>query len=236
VKRVREQVQTEKMVALGQLSAGIAHEIRNPLFALRNDLDFLQRRFGGEPQQDEVHRSMEEGLGRIGELVNGVLDYSRPHRPEFGSHTVEEVLNRCRAMIGKQMAKEHVCLDVQLEPDMPVVEMDVHAMEQVFMNLLTNAMHARRGPEGRVRIVARALPDAVEVEIADDGEGIEEEDLARIFDPFFTRSTGGTGLGLTIVRRIMDQHHGTIDVQSERGRGTVVTLRLPRVQPKQGVA
>ena len=109
-------------------------------------------------------------------------------------------------------------------------------MEQVLVNLLTNAMRARRGPEGRVRVVARSLPDAVEVEIADDGEGIEEEDLARIFDPFFTRSTGGTGLGLTIVRRIMDQHHGTIDVQSERGRGTVVTLRLPRVQPKQGVA
>ena len=236
LKRVREQVQTEKMVALGQLSAGIAHELRNPLFALRNDLDFLQRRYTGDPQQEEVHRSMEEGLSRIGDLVNAVLDYSRPHRPEFGRHTVEEVLNRCQAMTGKQLAKEHVSLEVQLEADMPAIEMDVHAMQQVFVNLLTNAMAGRRGPEGRVRITGRALPDAVEIEIADDGLGIDPDDLPRIFDPFFTRSNGGTGLGLTIVHRIMEQHHGTIDVQSEPGRGTIFTLRLPRVQPKQDAA
>jgi signal transduction histidine kinase len=236
VKRVREQVQTEKMVALGQLSAGIAHEIRNPLFALRNDLDFLQRRANGDAQQEEVHRSMDEGLSRIGDLVNAVLDYSRPHRPEFGRHTVEEVLARCTAMTGKQLAKQHVTLEVQLEADMPPIEMDIHALEQVFVNLLTNAMNARRGPEGHVHITARTLPDAVEVEIADDGVGIEQDDVSRIFDPFFTRSSGGTGLGLTIVHRIVDQHHGTIEVQSERGRGTTFTLHLPRVQPKQDAA
>ncbi len=236
VRRVREQVQTEKMVALGQLSAGIAHEIRNPLFALRNDLDFLERHAGGDAHQEEVHRSMEEGLGRIGELVNAVLDYSRPHRPEFGRHTVEEVLGRCTAMTAKQMAKQHVRLEVQLEPDMPAIEMDAHGMEQVLVNLLTNAMNARRGAEGRVRVTGRTLPDALEVQVTDDGEGIAEEDLPRIFDPFFTRTNGGTGLGLPIARRIMDQHHGTIDVRSERGAGTVITLRLPRVQPKQDAA
>ncbi len=236
LKRLREQVQTEKMVALGQLSAGIAHEIRNPLFALRNDLDFLQRHYPGDPQQEEVHRSMEEGLTRIGELVSGVLDYSRPHHPEFGRHTVEEVVTRCEAMTGKQLAKQHVTLDVQLEPDMPAVEMDVHAMQQVLVNLITNGMNAHRGGEGYVRVSGRSLPDAVEIDVADDGEGIAAEDLPRIFDPFFTRSNGGTGLGLTIVQRIMHQHHGTIDVQSEPGRGTTITLRLPRVQPKQDAA
>ncbi len=235
-KRVRKQVQTEKMVALGQLSAGIAHEIRNPLFALRNDLDYLQRQANADPQQEEVHRSMEEGLGRIGELVNAVLDYSRPHRPEYGDHTVQEVLARCKSLIGKEMAKQNVALDLALEPDLPVIQMDAHKMEQVFVNLLTNAMRARRGPAGRVRVTGRAVADAVEVEVADDGEGIARADLPRIFDPFFTRSSGGTGLGLTIVRRIMDEHHGSIEVQSEQGRGTVFTLRLPRVQPKQDVA
>ncbi len=234
--RVREQVQTEKMVALGQLSAGIAHEIRNPLFALRNDLDFLQRHASGDPQQDEVHRSMEEGLGRIGELVNGVLDYSRPHKAEFGAHTVEEVLARCTTITAKQMAKQHVRLEVRLASDMPAIEMDLHGLEQVFVNLLTNAMNARRGAEGRVTITGRALPDGVEVEVADEGVGIAPDDLPRIFDPFFTRSNGGTGLGLPIVRRIIDQHHGTIEVRSEQGRGTVITLRLPRVQPKQDAA
>ncbi len=236
LKRVREQVQTEKMVALGQLSAGIAHEIRNPLFALRNDLDYLQHHADGDAQLEEVHHSMEEGLGRIGELVNGVLDYSRPHHAEFGRHTVEEVLGRCTTITAKQMAKQHVRLEVTLEPDMPAIEMDAHGLEQVFVNLLTNAMNARRGPEGRVRIAGRALPDALEVEVSDDGVGIDAEDLPRIFDPFFTRTTGGTGLGLPIVRRIMDQHHGTIDVRSRPGQGTVITLRLPRVQPKQDAA
>lgn len=228
---VTRQVETEKMAALGHLSAGIAHEIRNPLFAIRNDLDYLQRLYGSDDRQGEVYRDMEEGVHRIGLTVNAVLGYARPHRPEHGHHTFGEVIGRCMTLLGKQLEKERVDVAVALDPDLPPVEMDAHQMEQVFVNLLTNAMRARSRDRGEVRITGRRTGEAVELTVEDNGHGIEPADLRRIFDPFFTRSPDGTGLGLTIVRRIIDQHGGSIDVESEPGHGTTFILALPLRQP-----
>jgi two-component system, NtrC family, sensor kinase len=228
---VSRQVETEKMSALGHLSAGIAHEIRNPLFAIRNDLDYLQRLYSGDEQQGEVYRDMAEGLHRIGRTVSAVLEYARPHPPEHGSHTFEAVLGRCMTLLRKQLETERIRVTVELDPDLPPVEMDPHQMEQVFVNLLTNAMRARDAGSGRIRITGRRVNGAVEVRVDDDGRGIEGSDLRRIFDPFFTRSPDGTGLGLTIVRRIIEQHHGSVVVESEPGQGSTFILRLPVRQP-----
>jgi signal transduction histidine kinase len=232
-RRIGKQVQAEKMMALGELSAGIAHEIRNPLFALRNDLDYLQRNYTGGADQEEVYGSMESGLRRLGTIVDAVLRYARPHRPEYGMHTAQELLDRCLALLGKQLSNRQVQLSVELAPDLPAFEMDIHKMEQVFVNLLTNALKAMAGGGGHVRITGRLQGEHVVLEVADDGRGIDAEDLPRIFDPFFTRSSSGTGLGLTIVKRFLDQHHGTIDVTSEPGRGTTFTLHLPVRQSLQ---
>ncbi len=224
---VDKQVQAEKMFALGRLSAGMAHEIRNPLFAIRNDLDYLQRNYRVDEQLELVYREMEEGVHHIGNTVNAVLSYAKPHRPEYGRHSFDEVLRSCMALLGKQLEKERIEVSIQFDEDMPAVEMDVHQMEQVFVNLLTNAISARVGPSGHMRITGGRTGDSVAVRVEDDGCGIPASDLPRIFDPFYTRLANGTGLGLTIVRRIIEQHHGTIEVKSEPGRGTVFTLHLP---------
>lgn len=231
---VNRQIETEKMSSLGHLSAGIAHEIRNPLFAIRNDLDYLQRLYGEDCRQAEVFHEMEEAVQRIGRTVSAVLDYARPHRPEHGHHSVEAVLDRCMTLLGKQLQRDGIRVDVDFEPDMPDIEVDAHQMEQVFINLLANAMRAIDGAAGRIRIRGRPAGEDVEIRVEDDGRGIEPADLRRVFDPFFTRSADGTGLGLTIVRRIMEQHHGTIEVESEPGRGTAFVLRLPVRQPVEG--
>lgn len=233
---VSRQVETEKMFALGQLSAGIAHEIRNPLFAIRNDLDYLRRSGTPDAVQAEVYQEMEEGLDRIGGIVSAVLGYAKPHRLEYGRHTLHEVLRRCLALLGKQLQQEGIQVVARLD-EAPPVEMDVHQMEQVFVNLLANAMTAHAGRPGQVRVVARPDgEDAVEVRIEDDGAGIDPADLPYIFDPFYSRSPNGTGLGLSIVRRVLDQHHGSIRAESEPGRGTAFILRLPVEQPHlQGV-
>jgi two-component system, NtrC family, sensor kinase len=225
--RLRNQVQREKMFALGQLSAGIAHEIRNPLFAIRNDLDYLQRTHPGDAQQTEVYREMEQGVQRISGIVNAVLGYARPHRPEYGRHRLEDVLGHCMALMGKQLETDGVRVTLDLAPDLPDIELDAHRIEQVFVNLLANAAAARRGSHGTIRIRAWAEGEQVIIRVQDDGEGIAADDLSRVFDPFFTRSSDGTGLGLTIVRRIIEQHHGSIEVESEPGRGTAFTLHLP---------
>jgi two-component system, NtrC family, sensor kinase len=225
-------VQTEKMSALGQLSAGIAHEIRNPLFAVRNDLDFLQRNYCQDEEQREVYRSMGEGVQRISGIVSAVLGYARPHQPQFGRHSLSEVLRSTMALLGKQLAKEHFKVSIEVDEDVPELEVDLHKMEQVFVNLLTNAMRARSGATGQIRITARRVEEQVEVRVSDDGIGISAADLPRVFDPFFTQSGDGTGLGLTIVRRIIHQHHGSIEVQSEPGQGATFTFWLPVRQPQ----
>jgi two-component system, NtrC family, sensor kinase len=127
-------VQAEKMSALGRLSAGIAHEIRNPLFAVRNDLDFLQRNFSDDEQQREVYASMEAGVQRISGIVSAVLGYARPHQPQFGIPRIDEVLGNAMALLGKQMQGERVRVSIEIEPDVPENEIDLHKLEQVFVN------------------------------------------------------------------------------------------------------
>lgn len=229
---VSRQVETEKMSALGHLSAGIAHEIRNPLFAVRNDLDYLRRLHGSDAREHEVYRDMEAAVQRIGNTVSAVLGYARPHRPEYGHHTFDDVLRPCMSLLGKQLEKERIEVTIALDPDVPAVEMDSHQMEQVFVNLLTNAMRACGDGPGKVTITGRRLGSSVEIRVEDTGRGIEATDLVRVFDPFFTRSRDGTGLGLTIVRRIVDQHHGSIRVESQPGRGAAFVMRIPVRQPQ----
>jgi two-component system, NtrC family, sensor kinase len=228
---VSRQVETEKLSALGHLSAGIAHEIRNPLFAIRNDLDYLSRVYASDPRQREVYDDMEAGVQRIGSIVSAVLGYARPHSSEHGEHTFRDVIDQCMALLGKQLETERIGVEIDLDAHLPAMEMDAHQMEQVFVNLITNAMRARDGETGLVRITGRAVDGQVELQIQDDGRGMESSDLTRIFDPFFTRSPDGTGLGLTIVRRIVEQHNGSIEVDSQPGRGATFTLRFPVRQP-----
>lgn len=222
-----KQIETEKVFALGQLSAGIAHEIRNPLFAIRNDLDYLKRHSDDDNHHLEIYDEMEDGLERIDQTVKAVLDYSKPHEPEFGSHHIDEVLDRCMALLGKQLERDRIEIERKVENGLPAIEMDAHRIEQVFVNILTNAMQAINGKRGKIVIGAQRVGEFVNIRITDNGAGIKSTDLQRIFDPFFTRSPNGTGLGLTIVRSIIDKHHGKIRVHSVEGQGATFSIQLP---------
>lgn len=226
---LNRQIITEKMVALGQLSAGIAHEIRNPLFAIRNNLDYLKRHYAGDTDRAEVYQEMEDGVNRISKTVQAILDYSKPHPPEFSRHHIREALDRCMALMGKQLRKENIDIKIDIKPDLPPIDMDIHRMEQVMINLLTNARKALNGNGRRneISIAVRRKENRICVEVKDSGIGIKSTDLNRIFDPFYTRSAEGTGLGLTIVKRIVQQHNGEIRVKSREGQGTVFVIELP---------
>ena len=225
-KTTERQLESEKMFALGQIAAGIAHDVRNPLFAIRNNIDYLKRR--GQPaDRDEVFCEIEGGLTRIGRIVAAVTEFARPHPPEFGRHDVHKVIARCISLLKKQFEKKRVEVELDAPEDLPQVEMDAHRIEQVLVNLMTNAMQAVQGRQGRVRVTARSMGDSVEISVADNGKGIAPEIRGRIFDPFFTRSANGTGLGLSIARRIVEQHGGDLSVESVAGEGANFRFRLP---------
>ncbi len=230
-------LQSEKMFALGQLSAGIAHEIRNPLFAIRNDLDYLRRQTPEESQYQEVYAEMEDGLARVEKIVQSILDYAKPHPLSFDVYDVREVIDKSLMLIRKQLQKNRIRIEVEVAPDLGPVEMDAHQIEQVLVNLLTNAMRAvaQTGREGQIAISAVQKGQYAVIHVSDNGIGISKESLAHIFDPFYSLSSDGTGLGLTIARKIIEQHQGYIRVQSKPNKGTRFSIHLPLRQNRKSV-
>ena len=224
-----QQIETGKMISLGEIAAGIAHDVRNPLFAVRSNLDYLRRQGPRAEDEGEVFDEMDEGLQRIGRIVREVNDFARPHPPEFGDVRLREVFDRVLLLVGKHVERAHVEIVVACPDDQPEVVIDRHRIEQVLLNLLTNAIRAvEEVPAPRVTLSGHVDDEEIVIEVADNGHGIGEEQLPRIFDPFFTRSRNGTGLGLTIVKRVVLQHGGRVQVHTEVGAGTTFTLRMPR--------
>ena len=219
-------IQAEKMYALGQLSSGIAHEIRNPLFALNNNLDFLYQRFRESRDFQEVYPELRGGIERIHRIVSAILDYTRPHKPEFQTIHIEDVIQNSLTLSQKQLEKSSITLVTDLQSGTRTIEADPHQLEQVFINLFLNAFQAMNGA-GVLTIRTRPLRRALEVQVEDTGKGIPEEDLRRIFDPFYSKSPNGTGLGLAIVQRILENHNAEYQVSSKVGLGTTFTIRFP---------
>jgi|GEM_PF-1631292 PAS domain S-box-containing protein len=219
-------IQTEKMYALGQLSSGIAHEIRNPLFALNNNLDFLRQKFGHTPDFQEIYPELRDGIDRIQRIVSAILDYTRPHKPEFRPVHIDEVIQKSLTLTQKQFEKSAISVVTDLQHDERQIEADLHQLEQVFINLFLNAFQAMDG-SGVLTIRTRSFSRHLEVQVIDTGKGIPEEDLPRIFDPFYTKSPNGTGLGLAIVQRILENHSAQYQVKSKVGLGTTFIIRFP---------
>ncbi|MCD4664576.1 MAG: DUF3365 domain-containing protein [Bacteroidales bacterium] len=222
-------IDTEKMFALNQLSSGIAHEIRNPLFSVRNNLNYLKNKFNDNQEFANVYSEIDTGVKRINSLVNSILDYARPHHPEFKRINIKKVIDRSLDLVGKQFEKAQHTVTVNIPSELPQIEIDHHKMEQVFINLSTNSLHAME-KNGKFEISAQLLKKFVKIIVSDNGCGINKDDLSRIFDPFFTRTSNGTGLGLSIVKNIVQQHNGDVRVKSEIGHGTSFIIILPLTQ------
>ena len=222
--------QSERLASLGMLSAGVAHEINNPLGGI---LALTSLTLEDLPKDDPNRENLEEVVHqsqRCRDIVKGLLEFSRQSRMGADLADLNKIMEDTLALISRQAAFFNVTIVKQYDPDLPAVMADSSEMQQVFMNVLMNAAQAIEG-HGTVKIVTRQAADAeaVEVLISDTGHGIPPEQIGRIFDPFFsTKPNGqGTGLGLSITYGIVASHKGTINVASEPGKGTTVTIRLP---------
>lgn len=245
-------VRQEKLASLGRLAAGLAHELNNPLSSVAGFAEGLRRRVAGAEitsraglaEAQEYLDMIQAEVSRAATIVRRLLDFARQREPAFGLVDLQRVVEEAVSLVQRQASLANQQIVVASFPDSGLIKGDFQMLQQVFINLLTNALDAIEGG-GEIGIAARLLDKAedpacdrqrVAVVVSDNGSGIAPEDLAKVFDPFFTtKEVGkGTGLGLAISQSIVEQHGGTIDVRSAGlGKGTVVTVVLPRADGGQ---
>jgi len=219
-------LQTEKMSALGRLSAGIAHEIRNPLFALNNNLGFLKEKLADNEALNSIFPELEDSTERIGKIISTVLDFARPHKSKLEQIDLNEVITHNLDLLSTHVDNSSIRTILELEPDLPPMLGDSHHLGQVVVNLVMNAVQALEN-RGQLKLTTRSLNKYIEFIVEDTGQGIAAKDIDHIFDPFFTKSAGGTGLGLAVTQRILEQHHAHYHISSELNMGTSFQILFP---------
>jgi len=224
--RFRRMLRADKLATIGELAAGAAHEIRNPLTAIKSSLQYLESKSRDETARKLLGTALEE-TSRIEEILSGLLSFSRPTEIKKERHDLLESLEESLELIAFQARKQKVRIVKDLPASALLVNGDRAQLKQVFLNLLLNSLQAMNGG-GELKLeVGPADGSDLLITVSDTGEGIPEENLDRVFDPFFTTKKGGTGLGLSICYGIVKSHGGDIEVRSQVGRGTTVIIKLP---------
>lgn len=217
---------SERLAALGQLSAGLAHELRNPLGTMRASAEMLLTNLPAENEvAAELAGFISSEVDRINSLVTRFLDFARPLEVRLEPAELSEVIDRAIAQLERDSPRQ-VTVYKNYSPDVPPFPFDAELIERVVYNLLLNAAQATQ-PGGAVTVKTRPVDGEVEVSVIDRGAGIHPDQLENIFNPFFTTKKEGAGLGLSVVSKIVDLHGGRITVESEPGKGSVFRLFLP---------
>ena len=221
-------IRADRLAAMGELTAGVAHEVRNPLGVIRASVQLLDDAQVDHVRIHEAAEVIKQEIDRLDRVIKALLDFGRPSKPTLVNTDVNGVLEDV-VLFTNRFAKQHgVHIEGRFEEGLPPVNGDPDQLKQVFLNLVTNAVQAIGDAEGLIVIETRSEGDYVETTVMDDGPGISEQDMPKVFDPFFTKRAEGTGLGLTIVHRIIDEHEGHIEVESSPA-GTSFKVTLPAV-------
>lgn len=243
--------QIYKLTALSQITAGLAHEIRNPLAGIKASAQVLEEGMDAGDQRHQLTSRITKEIDRIDNLLKKFFNFARPSEPHFANHNIAAIIDNVCLLIAPQFRDNNVLLTKDFSIQAPQVYVDENQIEQVLINIFLNAIQAVSGSgtvavktntnviyegrdagivEKRIKATRNGREPSVFVEITDTGCGISKENLDRLFSPFFTTKMGGTGLGLSICRQIMTVNNGAIDIRSEEGRGTTIILTLPALQ------
>jgi len=223
--RMRE---NERLAAVGRMAGGVAHEVRNPLSSIKGLALLLKNKFpAGSKEQDTAELLIQE-TDRMNRTITEMLSFTRPAALRLGRVDLAGLLGRSLELIGAEAEENGVATTLAAPPDLLPVLGDIDRLQQVVMNVLLNGLQAMDGG-GTLAVVLANGPDRerVELRISDTGDGIAEELLPQVFYPYFTTKQGGTGIGLAISQKIVADHGGTIELESELGKGTTVTIQLP---------
>jgi signal transduction histidine kinase/HAMP domain-containing protein len=220
-----EMMRLDRLASLGKLSAGIAHEVRNPLTGISLLLDDLHDQAAtSSDDRDMIKKALAE-IERVEKLINSLLNYSSPSRAEFRESELNRVVHDTVLLMRRPCERRQVQLTMSESP-VPPFRLDPEKIKQAVLNIIRNALEALPAG-GRISVATSMSGECAVIEIGDDGPGIAADDLPLIFEPFFTRKGAGTGLGLSITQGIIEEHHGRIRVASDPGQGTLFTIELP---------
>lgn len=223
--RTEEELRVGATKAVRDLAAGVAHEIANPLNAISLNLQLLERTL----PEDESIKECRRQIVRLDSILRGFLQALRPSRPNLMPGSIAEPLKNCLATLKQQLEERRISVTLDIPAALPAVAIDKTQFEQVYFNLLKNAMEAV--PDGgRIDIDVQSDDNDAIVSIRDNGVGIPSDQVAHLFEPYRTTKDKGTGLGLMISARIVRDHGGTIAAASKSGNGTCFTIRIPRIE------
>jgi signal transduction histidine kinase len=229
-------IQSEKMAAFGQLGAGIAHEVKNPLAGILGvtQLSLMSAENGSEGEKNL--KMIEKETRRCKEIIENLLKFARQEKSERKAIQIQTVIEDAFDLLRHQLEVHQVSLKKEVDEGLPMIMANGNQLQQVIVNLVINAQQAMDEEGGVVKITAHRRNDHVTVEVEDDGPGIPPDVQEKIFDPFFTTKRGkkGTGLGLSVTYGIVRDHQGTIKVESEVGRGTLFVLAFPVADEQDG--
>jgi len=223
-------MQTERLAAMGSVSAQVTHEIRNPLSAISLNADLLADELddleGDTTEAKTLLKAISREFDRLAEVTGEYLRLSRLRPPSLHPEEVSPLVRELTEFLAEDLRRRHITLDLQLADPSPSVVADAAQLRQAFMNILKNSMESM--PDGgRMQVSTQRQNGHVVVEVADNGSGIPEHILQRIFDPFYTTKEGGSGLGLPITQQIVAEHGGEVSAESEPGKGTRIRVILP---------
>ncbi len=232
-------VQSEKMSAFGQLSAGIAHEVKNPLTGILGYAQLTKRKFNTDDPLYKNLEVIEKETKRCRSIIDNLMRFARAEHAEKRPTNVVQTIRDAVAIVDHQLGIKQVAIELDLPPQLPQVNANANQLQQVVMNLMINAQQALEGKPGRVRVAARLEnPGWLTIEVSDDGPGIPPEIQSRIFEPFFsTKGVGeGTGLGLSVSYGIIKDHSGDITVRSVPGQGATFLITIPAIDIEKSQA
>jgi len=228
IKNLEKKVErSERLASLGRMAAGIAHEIRNPLSSIKGFAQYFRKKFDTGSEDENYALVMTNEVDRLNRFIQDLLSFAKPQEPKFRPVDVIKVMEHTLKLMESDFQEKNINITKNFDEQIPQISADSDMITQALLNIFINANEAMEKDGELIIIVHDNHKESVHISIEDNGKGIAKNDLRKIFDPFFTLKSGGSGLGLAIVYRIVENHHGEIEVKSEPGKGTIFKINLP---------
>jgi two-component system, sporulation sensor kinase E len=232
----QQTLESERLNALTLLAAGVAHEIGNPLNSLNIHLQLIERKVreletASRPELEESVEVARAEIGRLDSIITQFLRAIRPTKPQLRAENVNTIVDESVRFFAPEIQDRDIVVEQELRSDLPLLQLDRDQMKQAFYNVIKNSLEAMKR-RGILRIRTDLDGTHVLINFTDTGGGISAENLSRVFEPYFTTKSAGTGLGLLIVRRIVREHGGELSIQSNEGKGVILTIRLPYIDKR----